>query len=173
MFCEQNYYNFVKWKNYPNKSCTSWKVMKLRNWIFLFELIYCFKIWFHFDKDHFSRRQGKRLTAKRFFIENSSRQNIVLSSATKSSRQKVFAGSILVGYREKVILPRACLFGSQQNAWLPATMGFAVVSAVLRVTVSSCAPETTETQNGDGAHGPRRGQRTRQPNSRTTGSEWA
>jgi hypothetical protein len=29
-------------------------------------------------------------------------------------------------------------------------MGFAVVSAVFRVTVSSFAPETTETQNGDG-----------------------
>jgi hypothetical protein len=46
-FCEQNYYNCVKCRNYPNKSCTSWELMQLCNWIFLFKLIYCFNIWFH------------------------------------------------------------------------------------------------------------------------------
>jgi hypothetical protein len=27
-FCEQNYHHFVKWRNNPNRSCTSWEVMK-------------------------------------------------------------------------------------------------------------------------------------------------
>jgi hypothetical protein len=40
-------------------------------------------------------------------------------------------------------------------------------------SVSSSAPEATESQNGGGARGPRRGQRTRRPSSRTNGSEWA
>jgi hypothetical protein len=40
-------------------------------------------------------------------------------------------------------------------------------------SVSSSAPETTERQNGGGARGPRRGQRTRRPSSRTNGPEWA
>jgi hypothetical protein len=30
--CEQNYFNFVKRRNNPNKSCSSWEVMKLCNW---------------------------------------------------------------------------------------------------------------------------------------------
>jgi hypothetical protein len=40
-------------------------------------------------------------------------------------------------------------------------------------SVSSSAPEATESQNGGGARGPRRGQRTRRPSSRMNGSEWA
>jgi hypothetical protein len=40
-------------------------------------------------------------------------------------------------------------------------------------SVSSSAPEDTENQNGGGARGPRRGQRTRRPSSRTNGTEWA
>jgi hypothetical protein len=34
MICEQNYFNFVEWRNDHNKSCSSWEVMKICNWNF-------------------------------------------------------------------------------------------------------------------------------------------
>jgi hypothetical protein len=48
MICEQSYFNFVEWINDHNKSCSSWEVMNICNWKFLFETIYFFRIWFQY-----------------------------------------------------------------------------------------------------------------------------
>jgi hypothetical protein len=118
--CEQNYFNFVEWRNDPNKSCSTWEVMNICNWKFFIWInlllqnlisIYGYKFpidqkkahsKIHLCREPLSTKQlvvvgHKRLTTNYIFVVSLSQQNFFAVS-------RLFAVSFNFNHRQKVIL---------------------------------------------------------------------